>query len=285
MRGSTGAAWIMGSCGVAWSLSGALASPGREASCGDLGSSSYSLFNPTPRELRRDMSPDRPDTTESPITVDAGTVQLEMSFFDLSRNGSQRTWAVAPFNLKLGLTESMDIQFVLDPYLHVREDGRGRFAHGLGDLQVRLKLNLWGNDGGRTAFGVMPFIKVPTAGAGLGNDHVEGGVILALSWDAAPGVGLGFMVEPDIVYDEADDDHDLELLHTAVLGLDITDRIGWFIEYAGVVSADSSPYRAEAITGFTLAVTDDLMLDCGVRLGLTGDADDWGLFAGMSIRF
>ncbi|MCL4210127.1 MAG: transporter [Phycisphaeraceae bacterium] len=285
MRGSAGAAWIMGSCGVAWSLSGALASSGQEASYRDLGTSSYSLFNPTPRELRRGMSPDRPDTTESPITVDAGVVQLEMSFFDLSKNGSHRTWTAAPFNLKLGLTESMDIQFVLDPYLHVREDGRGRLAHGLGDLQVRLKLNLWGNDGGSTAFGVMPFIKVPTAGAGLGNDHVEGGVILALSWDAAPGVGLAFMVEPDIVYDEADDDHDLELLHTAVLGLDITDRVGWFIEYAGVVSADASPYRAEAITGFTLAVTDDLMLDCGVRLGLTGDADDWGLFAGMSIRF
>ncbi|MEE9212565.1 MAG: hypothetical protein V3U29_07920, partial [Phycisphaeraceae bacterium] len=32
----------------------------------------YHLFNPTPRHLMRDLSADRPDVTESPITVDAG---------------------------------------------------------------------------------------------------------------------------------------------------------------------------------------------------------------------
>ena len=34
--------------------------------------SSYSLFQSTPRDMMRDMSTDRPDLTESPITVDAG---------------------------------------------------------------------------------------------------------------------------------------------------------------------------------------------------------------------
>ena len=32
----------------------------------------YHLFNPTPRELLREMSTDRPDVTESAFTVDAG---------------------------------------------------------------------------------------------------------------------------------------------------------------------------------------------------------------------
>jgi hypothetical protein len=32
--------------------------------------SQYSLFNPTPERLLRDMTTDRPDTTESPFTVD-----------------------------------------------------------------------------------------------------------------------------------------------------------------------------------------------------------------------
>ncbi len=41
--------------------------------------SQYSLFNPTPRELWRPLSADRPDFTESPYTVDASAVQLEMS--------------------------------------------------------------------------------------------------------------------------------------------------------------------------------------------------------------
>ena len=79
----------------------------------------YSLFNPTPRELWRPMSADRPDITESPYTVDAGVIQLEMSFFDYSKNGSDETWTIAPINLKLGLTHNMDLQLVFDPYVEL----------------------------------------------------------------------------------------------------------------------------------------------------------------------
>ena len=42
--------------------------------------SSYTIFNPVPRDLMRELTPDRPDKTESPYTVDAGHFQLEMDF-------------------------------------------------------------------------------------------------------------------------------------------------------------------------------------------------------------
>src|SRR5688572_22582399 len=48
--------------------------------------SAYTLFNPTPRELMREMSTDRPDVTESSKTVDAGHVQVELSFGDYVRD-------------------------------------------------------------------------------------------------------------------------------------------------------------------------------------------------------
>ena len=57
--------------------------------------SQYSLLNPTPRELWRPMSADRPDFTESPFTVDAGAVQLELSFVDYTKNGEEEAWTVA----------------------------------------------------------------------------------------------------------------------------------------------------------------------------------------------
>ncbi|HEY1244368.1 MAG TPA: hypothetical protein VGF29_06000, partial [Hyphomicrobiaceae bacterium] len=34
--------------------------------------SQYTLFNPVPERLLRDMTTNRPDITESPFTVDAG---------------------------------------------------------------------------------------------------------------------------------------------------------------------------------------------------------------------
>src|SRR5262245_66185319 len=51
----------------------------------------YDLFHPTPNELMREMSTDRPDQTESPYTVDAGHFQVEMDLvsggFDRDRSG------------------------------------------------------------------------------------------------------------------------------------------------------------------------------------------------------
>jgi hypothetical protein len=45
----------------------------------------YSLFDPTPDQLLRDMTTDRPDTTESPFTVDAGRLQVETNLLGFSR--------------------------------------------------------------------------------------------------------------------------------------------------------------------------------------------------------
>ena len=69
--------------------------------------SGYTLFNPTPRDLWRPMSADRPDFTESPITVDAGAVQVELSFLDYASNGDENALSVAPVNIKLGLLNNV----------------------------------------------------------------------------------------------------------------------------------------------------------------------------------
>src|ERR1039458_2338197 len=49
----------------------------------------YNLFNPTPDEYMREMSPDRPDKTDSPFTVDAGHFQLEMDYANFTYDRDQ----------------------------------------------------------------------------------------------------------------------------------------------------------------------------------------------------
>ena len=77
--------------------------------------SEFTLFNPTPRDLWRPMSADRPDVTESPRTVDAGAVQLEMSFFEYfhdSDNTSAEktdTLLLAFSNVKLGDARHVEV--------------------------------------------------------------------------------------------------------------------------------------------------------------------------------
>src|SRR5688500_4882093 len=69
--------------------------------------SRYSLFDPTPPEMMRELSTDRPDVTESPYTVDAGHFQVELSLIEYTRDEDQGAeldeWVVMPSNLKVGL--------------------------------------------------------------------------------------------------------------------------------------------------------------------------------------
>ena len=244
----------------------------------------YSLLNPTPRELWRPLSADRPDFTESPYTVDAGAVQLELSFVDYAKNGDEDAWTIAPVNLKLGLLNDVDLQFVFDPYIHADDGAQTR--DGFGDFQFRMKINLWGNDGGDTAFAFMPFIQLPTASNGLGGRRIEGGLIFPFATNLAEGVGLGLMFETDFVYDEEDEGYDTEFVTTGVLGFDITDALGLYVEGIGIVSTDSDvDFRSILGLGVTYGLTENLVLDAGINIGLTSDVDDVNLFTGMTVRF
>ena len=136
--------------------------------------SGYHLFNPTPRVLMRELNTDRPDKTESPYTVDAGHFQIEMDVFNYTydrRNPDRsdvraESLAIAPVNLKVGLCNRVDLQLVLETYssvrIHDRDAGTVEKHRGFGDVILRMKINLWGDDGGSTAFGVMPYVKLPS---------------------------------------------------------------------------------------------------------------------------
>src|SRR5262245_12557766 len=76
----------------------------------------FTVFHPTPRAQMRELSTDRPDTTESPNSVDAGHVQAELDLAVLGFTGDVSTIDVAAANLKLGLTGSTDLQVVIEPY-------------------------------------------------------------------------------------------------------------------------------------------------------------------------
>jgi hypothetical protein len=284
---------------VAAALSCGLSSAAGQAT-GAPQKSQFTLFNPTPRELMREMSTDRPDATESPYTVDAGHVQFELSFFDYARNDDDgvraKAVSVLPANIKIGLLNNVDVQFVVTPYTREETDGRGGAGDDVAggfsdDTQIRLKINLWGNDGpaaglGATAFAIMPFVKFPTGRDALSNDHVEGGLILPLAV-ALPGeVGLGLMAEIDVVYDEADDGYGVEFVHTATLGRDLVGALAGYVEYIGIAPHDTgSTYQAIASGGLTYALSDDWVLDVGATIGLSDAADDFTIFAGTSFRF
>src|ERR1019366_3059815 len=173
------------------------------------GKSGYSLANPTPAALLRELSTDRPDVTESPFTVDAGHAQLEMDFTNFTHNRLDGTrtaaWGVAPFNLRLGLLSNFEAGLFVSPYTRLAEVPRGgpRTTHsGFGDVTLRAKFNFFGNDGGESALGLIADLTLPTAASGLGSDKAEGALILPVAFEFADGWEGGAMTVAELRHRE-----------------------------------------------------------------------------------
>jgi len=256
----------------------------------------YHLFNPTPTELMREMATDRPDKTESPYTVDAGHYQMEMSLLDYTYDHDNpqeplaqvETFTVMPMNLKAGLLNNVDLQLVFEPYTSERtqDDGEVKRKNGFGDVQTRLKINLWGNDSGSTALAVMPFVKFPTNGANLGNDVVEGGVIIPLAVGLPNEWNMGVMTEFDMNQNEANEDYHVEFINTITFSHSIVGDLSGYLEFFSKVNKeDDLPWVGTVDAGLTYALTKDIQLDAGMNIGVTRLADDVNPFCGLSIRY
>ena len=260
--------------------------------------SGYSLTNPTPREALRELSTDRPDKTESPYTVDAGHVQIELDFANYTRDrdrsdrGNIRSESIGlvPFNLKLGLTNSTDLQLLVEPYIRQtvtdRTTGRRERISGFGDLTLRLKHNLWGNDGGRTALALMPFVKVPTSSNNIGNEAVEFGLIVPLAISVSERIGIGLMTEIDMLEESDGSGYAPSFINSATVAFDLTDRLGLYTELFTERSSErDARWVITGDAGLTYAVSNNVQLDAGINIGLTNAADDLNLFIGLSRRF
>ena len=246
----------------------------------------------------RELTTDRPDKTESPYTVDAGHFQIEADILTYSydrhnsdhANRSVETVSIAPVNLKVGLLNRVDFQLVLETYtsvrIHDRTTGLVQKQRGFGDIIPRLKVNFWGDDGGKTAGGIMPYLKLPTNQDHLGNNSVEGGIILPLAVELPAGWGMGLMTQYDFNRNETGDQYHTEFVNSITFSHDITSKLGAYVEFFSVVSTErGSPWAGTVDAGLGYALTKNIQLDAGINIGVTRSADDWNPFIGISWRF
>lgn len=251
--------------------------------------SADTFFRPTPDSRLRELATDRPDATESPFTVDAGRVQLEMDFTSTTRNRRDgvRTvvWEVAPFNLRLGLTRTVELGVLVTPWQ--RETAQARVGprekrFGFGDATVRGKLNFAGNDGGPWAWGLMADRKLPTASGGFSHGKCEGALTLPVAFELGGGWGGGAMTSVERRDTGGGQDRAV-WGNTVTVGHGITEKLGGFGELTSA-AGDGAPV-ATYNGGLTYRVARGVQVDGGGNLGLSRGAPDVQFFAGIARRF
>jgi len=247
--------------------------------------SDYSLFNPTPDASLRSFNTDRPPKANSPYTVDAGHFQYETDIAVYTYSGD---WTVLDPTLKLGLTNTIDAELQLTPYESVATHSASGTSSisGFGDTIARLKINVLGDDRGTVAVALLPYIKLPTAQSGLGNGHVEGGLILPISLNAPGGFTVIVMPEADYLKDELSDAYHgaFDFLINVSHALDKR----WTF-YTEVFTTQSFETANKPIYTFdealTCALGPNLQLDFGGNFSVNAQAPREQLYLGLSQRF
>jgi hypothetical protein len=257
--------------------------------------SQYGLFNPVPDDQMRDFSTDRPPKAYVPFTVDAGHFQYETDIVNFAdqANGPTRTNTLLAPNptLKFGLTNNAELELnmpIVGVATYNSATSRWSTTWGNGDLFVRAKINVWGNDGGTSALAFIPYIKAPTAAPGIGNGAVEEGLIAPLSITLPNGFTFLFNSEIDGLKDSVGDGQHANYINVVnlshqVINKDFTLYVELWSDY------NNDPMQRTTQVSFDTAlawtVRPNLQLDVGADFGLNGATPAIQVFAGISQRF
>jgi hypothetical protein len=264
--------------------------------------SQYTLFNPVPVDLLRDMDTDRPDKTNTPHTIDAGWVQLETGFFDYvyyrnryqGANARTDSLDLAQLNFRLGVLENLELNVVIDPYDFQRnidyQTNQSSHQNGIGDTVVGGKFNFWGNDMDdkvwATALGIQPQFKIPSARENLGNGHPELFVGLPFLVNLPGGFHLG--LQPTISWERnsTNTGQTTGFQNSASLDRVLIGKFDVYLEYWSHVSTQRHQESQQTLdVGFTYPWNDNVTFDSGVNFGLNKASDTIEVVSGVSIRF
>ena len=251
----------------------------------------YTMFNPTPDSALRSFNTDRPTKSNSPVTVDAGHFQYESDLFNYTHSnaGGTTTRNYQAFDpvFKYGVTDRVDVELQFNGYNWYEQNSSGQrsSSSSAGDLVLRSKINLFGNEGGPAA-AIIPYIKFPTAHQPIGNGSTDGGVIVPISYPLPFDVTLLVMPELDIIRNASDGGHHANFTQLLNLSRPLSKTVTLYGEIYTALGTDHyTPPVYTFDTAVSWSVTDSIQLDVGANIGLNKAAPNLQLYAGISQRF
>lgn len=258
----------------------------------------YDLFNPVPDSALRQMTSERPSKTDSVNTVDSGHFEIETSLVNHVYNDdctkgdcvtTKQWYAGGTTTLRLGLTQSAEIQLISDLYHDVdisdKTAGTRDDHSGFGDTVLRYKYNFVGNNGEELGLAVVPYVKIPTNTDHLGNNDYEGGIEFPAVWNVTDNTSIGGMTQLNWLNDPNDSGHYNTYVNSIYVSNNFTDKWSGYTEIYTLKADNAAPWQNTLDFGTVYALSDNLHVDTGVNFGISPAADDVSWFAGVAYRF
>lgn len=235
---------------------------------------------------------DRPDFTESSVTVGRGVVQLETGYTYVSDDDGVTSFRAhsAPeallrvgvladwFELRVGYTWLEET--TNDPI-----DGRTTIS-GSDDLYLGVKLALTGQEGILPEMALVPQMRVPSGSSDITAGETLPGLNWLYGWDLTEIISMGGQTQANRRLDDVTGDPYLEFSQSWTINYSLADRLGAYTEWFCFApdGADTNHNENYFDGGFTFLITDDIQADIRAGVGLNDAAADMFTGAGLSIR-
>jgi Putative MetA-pathway of phenol degradation len=258
--------------------------------------SGYTLLNPTPDDEMRKFTPDRPAKGFSVRTIDAGHFEFEMDTlnYTYSKYLGIATHSVQTLDptFKIGVTNWADVEVQFNGLQASRsfdaETGATvEHGGGFGDILLRTKMNLIGNDGGPVGLAIIPYVKLPSSAPVISNGAFEGGLIAPLALRLPQDYLVTLMTEVDAVKDLANhrEANFVNLIGVShpLPGIEGANAV---VElYSAIGSDRAAPPIYTLDLGMNFRIDQHTILDVGLNLGLNSAAPKVQIYTGISARF
>ena len=262
----------------------------------DQDKSGYTLFDPVPDDLLRKFAPDRPTKGFSVRTVDAGHFEIETDLVNYTYSKylgvTTRNYQALDPTFKLGVTNWMDVEVQFNGLQYAQMFDGGPVPNfqnstGFGDVFLRTKINLLGNDSGAIGFALIPYVKLPSSTPLISNGAVEGGLIAPLALRPADFI-VTLMTEVDDLKSATSNNRYANFVNLVSVshGVPGTEGINAMVELFSSVGTD--PGTAPIYTldfGMNFRLSQHIILDVGLNLGLNSAAPKAQVYTGISARF
>lgn len=241
---------------------------------------------------------DRPDFTESTLTVPRGRFQLEAGYTythddeDGVRTGDH---LFPEALLRVGLVDDWELRLAwfgwsLTESLSRETNDAGRRVDvkehddGGTDMSVGFKTHLIDQDGLIPDFGIIGELSLPTGAGGKTSGDVDPG--MKLLWAYALTERMSLSGNVNFAVPTSERGRFFQTAASVSLGYTWTDWLGSYVEYFGLYPNDRGTDCAHTVNGgFTFPITDNLQFDVRAGVGLNEEADDLFAGTGFSIRF
>ena len=237
-------------------------------------------------ETTEPMVTDRPDATESPLTVPKGTVQIETGGFYTSfeeNNVKTETYGYNTTLIRYGVLSNFEFRLGWN-FEETRFSANGQEADnvlsGFSPLLAGMKVEIADEDGWKPQIGILGHLYLPFSAATDYRPETTGADFrFSFSHTLSEKSSISYNVgaawgsdSPEIAY-----------IYTLSYGLSLAEKVGFYAEVYGDFPEDS---RANHLwdAGFTYLALPNLQFDATVGGSIT-EGQDILLSAGASFRF